>query len=538
MAVDPKHSSKRYNRNIAAAWIATAASMLAAFYLSPFVVHKLGDSAYGVWTLLMSLTGYLGLVDLGVRASTGRFINYYVGRGEQKRANEILSTSLAIYCAAGIVILGVAVVVGNNLEAWFPRLPAAFLEPARYLFPLLSLNIILSLFGATFTQLLVVRERFDLRAANDIVIVVLRTAATVVVLRLGYGITGLSIVIVSASFLACILGYLLAQPRKHGFTCHIGDVRSTTVSEIMAFGGWSLISIASARIINYTDTTVIACLFGAEAVTAYAIGLTLIEYANNLLSETVMVFTPEIAKTAGRGNYADLRDLTIETSRPTAFLSILLLVGVAVFARDFLRLWMGPAYASSSRITFILAVAHLGSWLTRSCQTTLWGMGRVRLLGTLNLIQAAANLSLSILLAMVTTLGITAVAVGTLVPMVFLDWLVIPYCTCRTLNLPLRVYLGKTVLRCLPVIAVFSVISFIIMDTGFGQGWIALLAKVAIACLLYLAFAPIPVFGTNPLVSLSAFWAMVSKGAATAKDTAYSRNSFSPASRSDSKTQS
>jgi O-antigen/teichoic acid export membrane protein len=493
--------------------------MLAAFYLSPFVVHKLGDSAYGVWTLLMSLTGYLGLVDLGVRASTGRFINYYVGRGEQKRANEILSTSLVIYCAAGIVILGVAVVVGNHLAVWFPRLPAAFLEPARYLFPLLSLNIVLALFGATFTQLLVVRERFDLRAANDIAIVVLRTIATIIVLRLGYGITGLGIVTVSASFLACILGYLLARPGKHGFACHIGDVRSTTVFEILTFGGWSLISIASSRIINYTDTTVVAYLFGAEAVTAYAIGLTLIEYANNLLSETAMVFAPGITKTAGRGDYADLRELAIETSRRTAFLSIPLLVGVAVFASDFLRLWMGPAYASCSRITIILAVAHLGSWLTRSCQTTLWGMGRVRLLGLLNIIQAAANLGLSVLLAQVTTLGITAVAVGTLIPMVFLDWLVLPYCACRTLELPFPVYFRKTVLRCLPVIAIFSVISFIILDTGLGQGWIGLLAKVAIACALYLAFAPIFIFGINPLASLPAFWGMISKGTAAGQGT-------------------
>ncbi|MGD0907564.1 MAG: hypothetical protein ABSA96_08275, partial [Candidatus Acidiferrales bacterium] len=63
-------------RNVLANWGGSISYMLIAFFLSPFIVHHLGTSRYGVWVLIVSFTGYLGLLDLGVRGT----INYYVAR--------------------------------------------------------------------------------------------------------------------------------------------------------------------------------------------------------------------------------------------------------------------------------------------------------------------------------------------------------------------------------------------------------------------------------------------------------------------------
>ena len=68
--------SRIYARNLGANWIGYGANLAVMFFMSPFVVHSLGNARYGVWTLLTSLTGYLGLVDIGVRGGTGRYINY------------------------------------------------------------------------------------------------------------------------------------------------------------------------------------------------------------------------------------------------------------------------------------------------------------------------------------------------------------------------------------------------------------------------------------------------------------------------------
>ena len=61
--------SPRPYANVLSNWTAFAFAAVTSFFLAPFIVHRLGDSAYGVWALIGSLVGYMGLLDLGVRSA-------------------------------------------------------------------------------------------------------------------------------------------------------------------------------------------------------------------------------------------------------------------------------------------------------------------------------------------------------------------------------------------------------------------------------------------------------------------------------------
>src|ERR1019366_9982088 len=65
-------------RNVLSTWSGYVATLLIGFFLAPFIVHRLGNTGYGVWTLVVSLTGYFGLLDLGLRQSVGRFVAHHV----------------------------------------------------------------------------------------------------------------------------------------------------------------------------------------------------------------------------------------------------------------------------------------------------------------------------------------------------------------------------------------------------------------------------------------------------------------------------
>ena len=41
-------------------------SLAVAFFLSPFLVHRLGSVGYGTWTLVTSMISYMALLDLGL----------------------------------------------------------------------------------------------------------------------------------------------------------------------------------------------------------------------------------------------------------------------------------------------------------------------------------------------------------------------------------------------------------------------------------------------------------------------------------------
>src|SRR6266404_935706 len=61
-------------RAASANWIALVITFVVAFFLTPFVIHRLGQLSYGIWTLVVSMVSYFGLFDLGLRSAVTRFV--------------------------------------------------------------------------------------------------------------------------------------------------------------------------------------------------------------------------------------------------------------------------------------------------------------------------------------------------------------------------------------------------------------------------------------------------------------------------------
>jgi O-antigen/teichoic acid export membrane protein len=63
------------------------------FFLSPFILHRLGDDAFSLWVLVFSLTGYYGLLDLGIRASIIRYVAKFAATEDEEQLARFLSTA-------------------------------------------------------------------------------------------------------------------------------------------------------------------------------------------------------------------------------------------------------------------------------------------------------------------------------------------------------------------------------------------------------------------------------------------------------------
>jgi len=68
---------KTLAKNIFSNYVGVAGSIVIAFMLSPFLVHTLGDTKYGVWSILAALTGYMALLDLGISSAIARYVAKY-----------------------------------------------------------------------------------------------------------------------------------------------------------------------------------------------------------------------------------------------------------------------------------------------------------------------------------------------------------------------------------------------------------------------------------------------------------------------------
>ena len=55
-------------------WASVAANLAVAIFVSPLIIRRLGDEAYGLWALVFSMAEYYTLVDMGIKSAVVKYV--------------------------------------------------------------------------------------------------------------------------------------------------------------------------------------------------------------------------------------------------------------------------------------------------------------------------------------------------------------------------------------------------------------------------------------------------------------------------------
>ena len=467
-----------YLQRIGPNWVARCANLAVLFLLSPFVVHRLGTEAYGVWSLLVSLTGYLGLVELGTRGGLGRFIPFYMGRNDPAGVNGVINTTIGFFIACGAVLMLVAGGLAASVEILFARIPADYVASARLVILLIALNLWASFLGTPFALILTALERFGLARGIDMGVLAARAAGVVIVLVAGGGLIGLAVVELAANLLWILANYVAARRIYRPLRLGVKLAGRRWFREVFGFSIWAFVGNVSVNVIYSTDLLLVGLLIGVREVAIYSIPLMLIQHAQHFFNEVNAVLGPPIIKAAGAGRHADLRWLFLRGARASLLLGLPFLIGFMVFGGEFIVLWMGPEFADGVWVLRILALAQVAAVATSITTPVISGLGRVRCAALIVTSQAMCNLALRVFFVTQLALGIEGIALGTLIPMVVF-YSVLAVAVMRWLRVSLSSFISQAIVPggvAAGLFAGLTVVGFRL--PGHGQ-WLWFVAKVA-----------------------------------------------------------
>src|SRR5580700_4528434 len=73
-------------------------SMLVAMVLPPLLVHRLAPAQYSAWVLILQVSAYINLLDVGLQTAVGKFVAEFDSAGDRISSGRILSSSFVILC--------------------------------------------------------------------------------------------------------------------------------------------------------------------------------------------------------------------------------------------------------------------------------------------------------------------------------------------------------------------------------------------------------------------------------------------------------
>jgi O-antigen/teichoic acid export membrane protein len=469
-------------RNVTSSWFALGMNVIVGIVLWPYILHRLGEDAAGIWVLIFSITGYYGLFDLGIRSSVIRYVSKAKATNDLEGASRVISTSLFSYSCIGALTFLITLVISLYVDK-FHGVPPEFQATARWLLLMVgsavALGFPLGISGGVLEGL----QRFDAQRIPNIAATLLRAALIVIALQHGYGLLMVAFITVSMPLLASVVCSIIAArilPVPLGWRF----IDRATFRDIATYGGTTLIIIISARLRFRSDSVIIGAFLSAAAITYFNIGARIVDYAGEVVENLAQVFMPMSSHSDAQGNMERLRKIFTVGNRFCAFTIFPICAILVILGKSVIEVWVGKGYVEKSYPVLLVLLLSTTLMLAQAASPrVLFGMSKHRTWAWVTLTEGLVNIALSI--ALVRPYGIFGDAVGTALPLAVTTIFFLPWHVCRQVQIRPGTYFKEAYL--LPLIVCAPVVAILLLMRKWyvPHNYAGLAAQLALAAAVY-----------------------------------------------------
>ena len=473
----------RFFTNVLWNWFGISITLFSALILSPFIIRRLGDENYGLWSLTVSLVEYYWLLDFGMRSATIRYSAHYMSTGEHDKVNEVVNTNLAYALSLAPVFV---------LVAWFAGpLLAHTLHVANPLFARLVLIVVTSWaitsVLSVFTASLEGFQRFDITNQASFIGIGVRSLGTAALLLMGHGVVALAFMTMIGQVLlhfVSFVRYCAVFPQRR-FAPRYFTVEM--LRQMLSYGVHTVVASLGQRTLSQSPPLLIGYFLPTRFVGYFTAPQRLLDYVVEGVARIGNVSNSKSAELAALDRKGEVLALAEVTNRYSLALFLPLSIFLAVYGRALLSVWIKPEFAAQSAgvLTALLAGITLGNAAEFNTASILFGIGRQQAFSKCVALEAA--LAVAGLCYTLPRYGVTGGAWVVSMLMVANRAIVAPYWLTRELKASYWRFVASVNRPLIAVIPVGAVL-FALRTVMPGRNWAQLILAGVITMAAYLPF--------------------------------------------------
>ena len=466
--------------------------VLSTLLLTPFIIRTLGQAEYGVYKLIVVISGYLLLLDLGISNTVTRFIPKYRVAKDIESEKKFLGITSVFY---GIVAF-ISLVVGVVLIIIFPYFYANGLNSdeivlGQKLLFITVLNVVITLASAPFTNVLLAYEKFGVSKFSSIIQIILRIGLTILCLKLGMKSIGLCLVTLFTTLLVKLFFIFYAFfVLKIKMT--LKGVDKSFLKGIVGYSFLILVQMIATQINMGVDQILIGSMVVNSAIllAVYGLGAQVVNYFQSIGVAFTNVLMPGVVKLVETNDKKEI--IENEMIRIGRFIFVVLGIIFVVFllcGKQFIVLWAGEEYIDAYYVFIILVPAYLLIYPQAIGNQILWAKNMHKEQSFIKLTIVILNIFLTMLLIKVNPL--LGAAFGTFISLLLGDVVLMNIVFVKKLHTSLsKLYFG-ILDGILPSLFISFVIGYRI-NSYIPYNWLGLFiiiaSMVSVYCICLLVF--------------------------------------------------
>ncbi len=415
--------------------------------MTPIYISSLGAYDYGLWEMVASVIGYMGMLDLGIRPAISRFAAHYKALDDRDNLEKVYSSVLVFMVLIGVLLLCFFTV----WSLWFSNLLAPNGQSAeRYSIFLLiiGLQLLIAFPGYVAESYL---EGFEQYYVKNNVTMLNTIAGAIILYNYITPENGLlMLALVSALGIAIkylFYFYLLSRPMNQAIQFKRKNFSWVKLKEIISFGLKSFVQGIASRIETASDVLIIGFFLGPAVVPFYSVPSSLAGYLRGFGWTITHAFMPLFSGMNALGKNEEMKGVYLSASRYAVGLLLPLGVGLSVIGGPFLALWLGSEFREKGEIIIYCSVAYvLLPFLVPFTSRYLTAIGKHGFLAKVAPVGALINIILSLLL--VGIYGAVGVAAASVAAVLMIVPFYLVY-TCNCLGISIWIYIRMVIIPCL-----------------------------------------------------------------------------------------
>ncbi len=406
------------SKNLLSSWVYYALTLGLGVVTTPFLLHALGNEQIGAFRTLLSLVGFLPLLEFGLAGALQTRFAKAIHEDERQlglsfRVSQTISN--ITWCKVLLVI-----VVTSPILYFLAPLSNTLRLPFAICWLLLGI-------GSSTTWLIPIRSWMEANQQSSIVnyllicqyIVV--TTLTVLTAWLSFGLIGQGVAYLLGA-IPFIVGmiYFFRKLFPNNISIQAPESLEQEHKQIRKLQLPTFLNQLSGQIGVYSDNLIVMLMIGPSAVTPFFLTQRLPQIAMGLLQTISASSWAGLSQLFYEGRVSELRDRILELTKLVVVGSILILGPVIVLNEPFINLWVGSDQYNgpttsilACSIAFLFSLMTVWGWLFR-------GIGKIQNLWKIQLLASVVNLGASILATFL--FGTNGPLIGTLVSILLIQF--------------------------------------------------------------------------------------------------------------------